>query len=363
MSTRMEKFAAAYDGRGVKFHAEVFRQGSAVIEAYEGVQGIDAFPFDGSMSKDEMIDHLVNVHGLREVRGKAISIQSGTKATKDEMVAYHDRIHQRQEDPEAEYHQNGSWYDRKTDTYEYRFVLGGFPVPKVKHVHSVAVVDPELQATAAAIRDNTPIGSKPLSSQEATVLRELIDNDFNGLRQQMRSAASDYLESAKAEINTDWDKREAASKGVAAKATSLQRKFNSAREEAKRKYKEAERLATEKHEAEFEAIQQEAEASGVTLSEGTETYIDRNTNLEGKRVVFTAVAKGREEALAEADKQNKAYLARAEMGLEQQRLAAQRRVLVSRVNEAGARILDSIPDAQTMLMNAQMGQQPKEIGK
>lgn len=333
---------------------------AAKIEEWELQVPVDTVAFTDDLSKGDMIDHLIDTHGLDNfyVGGNVVH-RGGTKATKEDLRKFHDAMHSEQSDPNAVFRLWGIWKDG-TDEAEFRFTLGGHPFPAVKHTHMAVDVPDNVTEVAKAIRDNKPIVGKPMNAQERKLLTELVNNDFSGLKQQMRELAADTLASNIAEINADWDAKEKKIPDFAGQATDRMRKQSDEWAAMKARHEEERRKMSEKHTDGLKAIIGKAKEQGVTLREEQETYADE-FGQKKTRPVYRAEVEGRRDAIKTATEENKQLLDRALMTLEKQRLAAQRKVLVSGVSQEAAEFLDTIPDARTMMVEAAQQGQPKAI--
>lgn len=329
---------------------KVYTEGNLLIQ--DMADG-ECFPVESffDMDKTSMIEHIVEVHGIDRVADKAVSVNTGSKATKEELNAAHNKAHAALDNPMSEFGLLGSrrhWVIA-AENDELRFEVGGTPVPTVPHNHEV----PVLSTAGAAVRDNKPAGAKPLSAAEAGVLKELVNNDFGGLKQEMSAFASDALAQQQSEIAAEWDEKEKALPDYADQATKAQRKYDEKRRALKAKFDAEKKALEDSFQDLFKGITEQAKADSVVLVQEQESYIDPSDLAKRTRPIYKASVEGRKEALENAAKENKKFLDRALMTLEGQRLAAQRRVLVSRVNPEGAAILDGIPDAKRMMIEAQ----------
>jgi hypothetical protein len=310
---------------------------------------VDVVAFTEEMTKDEMIDHLVNVHNVREVAGKAISNTAGTKATKSEMVAFHQRVHEKQDAPDAEFNTSGRRY--VGHEYVYVYSLGGYPVPEVLHRHSAPVLTPEQAGAIASVRNNKRADGV-LSAQDRKVLTELVNNDFHSLKQEMKAFAADTLFVKKADINKEWDEKEKSIPDFASQATARTRTFEDERRALEQEYQRKQADLRAAYHDDLKAIVDQASEKGVSLTEETKSEVEA----DGRRVnrtVHKASVEGRKEALDIAERENKAFLDRALLDLERQRMTAQRQVLLSGVPEGAMTIVESIPDAKTLMVEAQ----------
>jgi hypothetical protein len=334
-------------------------------------------------SKQEIVEHLRDVH----YKGRSFECNyhttrsKDTKATKSDLLALHEKLHEVLDsderthqiypgDEHADRVALSTWYvhsDRGTRSA---------PVPAYEHTHSDPIFEPDIAAIKDGFRiDNDPVSDKPLSAAERTLLRELVDNDFNTLKKQMQAYASDVLAAQLREINTEWDERAKAASALLEKAGKVkrayQKKYNALllkHEEERRtlieKHRAIEETLSEAHGAEWLAIVHEAEEAGVTMVEDS-----RQVPLKkepGKKqeyateLYYRAEALGRQEAIDKATELNKRELARAELELQKEQLTAQRKVLVSGVSKAAASLLDKLPDAKSLMMEA-VTNKPKEL--
>jgi hypothetical protein len=91
---------------------------------------------------------------------------------------------------------------------------------------------------------------------------------------------------------------------------------------------------------------------------GRERGVDFVTNRNGSGYTQVVVA-GKDEAIIKAKDEVKAELNRALTEAERQRLSAHRTVLLASVDAKSIELLDTIPDAQTLMLQAQS--QTKQI--
>lgn len=307
------------------------------------------FPrLDGDMmTKADIVAHLKDVHGYQEVKGQTLS--SNIKVTKDELLKYHEKTHEVLDrlgsDPlvEKEEHWYAGGMRKWAVVYDKtKEEAGGYRrhwkakvlIPTVAHRHESIedITSDEVKAQAARARNNEPVSDKPLSVQERKVLKELVDNDFNALKAEMRQFAADALASAKAEIGSEWASAANKLSGYVGKMVALTRK-----------QQEEVAAMQAKHEDQRRALRDQASAEGIV-------FADRHGTTD-------AVVQGKADAIKQAEANNAAMLERALMTLERQRLTAQRQVLVSGVSKEAASILDTIPDAKTLMVDAEKKQQ------
>lgn len=367
--------------------------------------------------KDEIVDHLVDFHppvrGDLNIAGHMVS-RNGTKATKADLLAWHERIHSVTEVTPDNYRvvTDGSYDARDVGHHwgwkPYEYTRDGevktayvnlFLAPKavveesmvangewnqiarrihqsdkralvvkdgvvVRHTHAAPVVLPEVRALAdKATGGNKPVGEKPLSAAEAKALSDVINNDFSGLKNQMKAFAADTLTQRQAEVNAEWDASEKALPDFAGQATKALRKKDEEVAALKAKHAEALRALVEKHDDAIAKVEERAKDKGVVLKTETRAVTEMRDGqpVNVTRHVYVAQAVGRSEALAGVKTEVDNDLQRALMTLEQQRLAAQRQVLVSRVNPEAAKLLDTIPTAQEAMIAAYGQQAAKQI--
>jgi hypothetical protein len=366
---KFDKFEGAYgpDANPGSLNRErvvIWAQGKAKYDEYMANPHLDVNPFDDALSKGDMTEHLREYHGVHHIGGQ--SVYPGMKMSKAALVEYHTNLHVRLDHPEGQFWPTGgSTYRDGVNVYTFgigewdeqsKRVYRPQVLPNMRHQHMAAVIPDSVANAAAAIRDNKPVGEKPLTAAEGKVLSELVNNDFAGLKAEMRAFAADNLSAKRAEINAEWDEKEAAIPDFAKDATETLRRNNAEWSALKAKHDEAMAKMRIKHEDALKEITDKAKAKGVTLNE-TQVNVTEEVNGVNRtvtRTVYKANVEGRTEALKAAEVENSGFLSRAEMTLERQRLDAQRRVLVSRVNPEAARILDSIPNAKSMMIEAQM---------
>jgi hypothetical protein len=300
------------------------------------------------MTKKELTDHIREHHGVRAINGFTVS--STMKLTKGELINWHTRQHEVVENPDAVFHKDaGEWRNGKYSglwTAMYKPSDGGrsyqtnaYPfLVAHKHDDIISAATEEQLAAASRARSNERVSDKPLSPAERKVLKELVDNDFNALKSETQQFAADALESRKSEVELDWaDAKE--------KIPALVDEMI----ELKRKQKDEMAALEAKHETQRQRIRDKADKSGIVLKEGYQG------DVQGE-------VQGLKDALRKVNAENEAMLQRALMTLERQRLTAQRQVLISGVTKESAEILDTIPDAKTLMVDAQRQQAALQAG-
>lgn len=327
----------------------------AEIEAHEARETLVAPPFNDDMSKDEMVQHLLEFH--QQPGGRGITIHNhgvssnGTKATKDEMIRWHNNQHERGITSAFNVTQkyNGSYYE---------------PVLTISgtlHNHAAIRLNEEQGKVLAAVRDNQKVSGTTLGARDQKVLKELVDNDFGSLKAEMRAFAADSLSAKIADINEEWDAKEKSIPDYATQATTQHRTHSDKVQALRARHQQEMRLLEEAGKDAFDKIAAKAKEEGVDLKEDSEKFFDNAIQQNRQRTVFKAEVEGRKEAIAEATKENTKMVDRALLTVEKQRLTAQRQVLLSSVPDAALPIVESIPDAKTLMVEAQMMPATAEI--
>lgn len=308
---------------------------------------LDVPPFNDDMSKDEMIQHLLEFHG--PAGGRAIYVGShmvsgnGTKATKDDLRGWHDRQH--------ESGQIVTW--NVTTTYNGSYHEPTVSFGGVPHNHAAITLNDEQSKVLSAVRQNQKVSGTTLGARDQKVLKELVDNDFGSLKAEMRAFAADTLSAKISDINEEWDRKEKSIPDFATQATDQHRKHSDKVRALQQRHAEEMKALKEAGEDAAKKIADKAKEKGVVLKEGQESYVDE-FGVKRTRTIFTAEVEGRKEAIAEATKENTKMVDRALLTVEKQRLTAQRQVLLSSVPDAALPIVESIPDAKTLMVEAQM---------
>lgn len=344
------------------------------VADYEDMEVLEAPAFTDEMSKQEMIDHLVEYHGCLgyRVAGKEI-FKDRTGATKPELLAYHEKMHTALDNPSSQLRyrnrrykrdENGNvqrWADGRDYVWEYSFTVEGFPIPKIRHRHAMVRVSEKDMAALSAVRNNKRAADGVLSVRDRKTLTELVNNDFNALKQEMRAFASDSLTQKIAEVNQDWDEREKKIPDFATEATELYRKHQEETAALRAAQEEATRKLRQKHEDAFQKVTEKADAKGVTLKQETKRVLTEDGKSYVNKLVYVATVQGRKDAIAGVERENKSFLDRALMTLEKQRLTAQRQVLLSGIPQDAMPIVESIPDAKSLMVQAQQESNAKQL--
>lgn len=161
--------------------------------------------------------------------------------------------------------------------------------------------------------------SQPLNASQRKNLKELVENDFLALRAEINQFADDMARQKRGEIERDYKARGADSTTFMAKARDLAKAYRNG----------------------ADALVLEARQAGVEIKV-PEIY---------SRDVEVKVS-GLSSALREAEAEVDADRRRALNTLERARLTAQRRVLMTGVTEEALAILDTIPNAHTLMVEA-----------
>lgn len=321
---------------------------------------IEVVALSEANTKQEIYDHLSVYHfgsGFRCAGHWVYNV--GTKATKADLLKLHDQAHVVLDDPERTHRYRAeedgavitnTWYAKGEQEGYYTSTV----TPEIDHIHSLVpaapLVDPKMRDMAdKLISGEERITAKPLSAGERKVLTELINNDFATLKSEMSTFAADSLQATQTEIHAEYDKVEKSAARLAKRATDM----------LHRHQKEAQALG-ERHRKEFEDLHELATEASVDLRQSSRTVLDAQGN-NRQELFYQALAIGRAEALQQATAENRSAVQRAQANMEQQRLAAQRSVLLSGVTVEASAILDSIPDAKTLMVNAAAAEAAKAI--
>lgn len=279
---------------------------------------LSAIPF-ADMSRDDMIEHLRECHGFDP---RAYGYDGwGSKVTKARMTEYHDASHAvvqwYSENPGTTDAAMLNWLQGQPKVFRERSHLRR-TLP-IQHDHVPVPVDEKVVAASKSLRADGNIGVTLLNAAERKALKDVVDNDFHILRQEMREMANQMERDAVAAVDAEWAERREARKDFLKKG-----------EKAWAKYK-----------ATIKALTEDAEKAGVSLT----GYIRYEPT-------FEAEVKGYKEAKQEAIQSAYKAFQRAELTMERQRLTAQRQVLLTGVTREASVVLDAIPDAKTLMVEA-----------
>lgn len=317
-------------------------------------------PFE-AMNKNEQFEHLRKVHNY--------SNYWTSKTTKAELESIHNTLHEILDAPEAkltfsEHVINDALAGRvpMENVKESLALRTGVStrytvsLPLVPHTHALVAPDAKVNLDNLSpemiqdIRDGKKV-AVTLNPTERKVLGQLVENDFKALEQQMRSFATDQTAARLQDIDEDWDSKLARLPDYAKEATKLRKRTDDALRKADEAYKEKRRKIQEERDEQHAEIARQATEDGVVLEMKTTQETDEN-NKTVNVTVFTAQVKGRAEEKEAAKKEIDQQLRRGLMTLNQQRLAAQRQVLLTGVPSAAMAIIETIPSAQALMIEA-----------
>lgn len=330
-------------------------------QRYNDTPVITVAAFDEA-DRASMIEHLATHHNW--------SSQGRTKVTMAALKEVHAALHSLDE-VEGGMSIQINYLDREDLESEDRWtgvtaVKPGerrmWAIPPIRHDHQVALdlqsIDTRLGDTSGVAGEadaNKPLGDKPLSASEAKVLRGVLDNDFASLANQMKALARDAIDSKRREINAEWDEREGSLPDFAGEANATAAKHREETAQLAEKQRVEREKLTDQQSAEIEAVTESAKVAGITLTCTTVTADGT------QRRVYSGTIAGRNDAIKEAERQINDDLQRALLTVETQRLVANRRVLISQIGADGAKVLESIPKAADLMVDAQREGSMKEI--
>lgn len=247
-------------------------------------------PFEGT--KEALWEHLRTLHRT--------PYSFNSKTSKDDLISWHERTHAQAAGEEGD----ARWQDEAK-----RHIT-------TAHIH-----------TAVTVENIKALGGKPLDldtplkAGEAKALSEVIDNDFNALRQDMRALADDEKRSRVEAVTKEWDAKGDKSDQWRRDALKLVSNFSSERDHM---------IAAAK-----------ADGIALTIPSVRESYSNVQTELVGKQ-----------EAIKKVKQDVDNDLNRALIALERQRLSAQRTVILARITPEAQTVLDTIPKAKTLMVEA-----------
>lgn len=183
------------------------------------------------------------------------------------------------------------------------------------HTHTAAVPQKGQKSTELAPMDLT----KPLGASQRKALKDLVENDFSALRAEINQFADDMARQKREEIQADYAARGADQTDFLARGRKLMNDY---------------RVGCDQ-------LTLEASRAGVELKMPGIYTRDIETKVNGLNTAIKL-------AEAEVDAERK----RALNSLERARLTAQRKVLMSGVNEEALAILDTIPNARDLMVQA-----------
>lgn len=186
---------------------------------------------------------------------------------------------------------------------------------RVEHAHTAVA------GAAATDADSLDFDvTQPLNTSQRRALKELVDNDFLALKAEIVQFADDMARQRREELKAEYKAKGADASSFVERANALASAYRS----------------------DCDALVIEARRAGVELS----TFkLDNYHHVESKVAGLT-------EALKAADDEVNTDRKRALNTLERARLTAQRKVLMSGVNTEALAILDTIPDARSLMLQA-----------
>lgn len=290
-------------------------------------------PADG-MNKKDLYAHLQQYHGDR-VGGWN---QTNSKSSKDDMETIHAKLHEEIDYTQTEAVLAQLQRDGYTTSVWVRnpvVSLEGEPTfaPTAEQVHEhifvTSTTAEEDRKVFEAVTDGTL--NRVLSVTERKALERLIDNDFAGLRNEMQNYAKEILETRLEGVRDD---------------------FAAKQKEAEKAQKAAAKTVTDLREKLLKQIE-DAKSNGITLDFQAIGHLQPVN-------VKTTVA-GLVEAEKKVKAENQSDLASGLYTLERQRLASQRLVLLAGISTEGQKLLDTIPSAQNLMIEAAQERANKAI--
>lgn len=258
---------------------------------------------------DDIRDHLETYH-VGKGRGARLTShitgyqQTYYKCRKESLLKLHDRLHN---DEQYQY--------RDTPTQRARFNV-------VEHEHFAL---PEAQALSPDGKKLKTGDAPLLAQQERRTLKELVDSDFAGLRAELIQMADDALAEMLKAVHEEFKGTEVQARRFAERKTRLSRRH--AEEKAKLANKHTDEVAT---------LTEEARTVGLEPVPNSDAFQPAN----------------RDARISEVTSENKRDRDRALNTLERKRLGTQRTVLLTGLTGAAQLVLDTIPNAQRLMLEA-----------
>lgn len=248
-------------------------------------------------------------------------------ASKADMRVQHEVAHDA-----AKFHDMG--VREFPDDYHIEWARGRRTFPMViPHTHgdealSDTPLTPEQMEALEKAKAGEPISDKPLTASERTVLKQLVDNDFSRTATQIKQMAAHALEVREAAIQATWQ----------------------AKIEAAEQYKEQVKNLRDTLRGKYRELVEQAKADGIDL--GDQHY--RNEPFSFYDSSYQTSVAGLAADLKKAKDENQALLNKALLDLEEQRLIVQARILRSALTAKTAAILDTLPTAEQVMLEAQV---------
>lgn len=275
----------------------------------------EAAPF-ADLSKKQMIEHLIHAHRISRIYGQRL--HEGTKITKDDLISEHKRYTVVPREYEfLDSNENG--YRVKNLGTGNVFTLNGIP-----HVHTVLAATTSDQAIIDAAKSGDAIKVK-MSSSEISRLTKLVDNDFANLKSEMQQFAADMREEKRQEVKAQFAEAQKGKLTFITKAEVIQTKAFKALQE----------------------LRNDADEAGIALEIPLLNY-GRNYGTGSASANVKALEAAQKKAEAEVNE----MLTRGLMSLEQQRLTAQRKVLMAGISEQAMQVLSTVPSAKELMVVA-----------
>lgn len=193
------------------------------------------------------------------------------------------------------------------------------------HLQGENVLRPHTHTSVAPKSDDDPadIGpmdlTKPLNASQRKALKDLVENDFLALKAEINQFADDMAAQRRQEINADYAARGADQTTFFTKGRALMQQYRVG----------------------CDALVLEARQAGVELKMPDIYSREIEAKTSGLQTSLRAA-----EADVDADRK------RALNTLERARLTAQRKVLMSGVNQEALSILETIPNARSLMIEA-----------
>lgn len=291
-----------------------------------------------TLNKKDLYEHLSTFHS-----GHVGTYQGVTsKSSKTDMENLHARLHEIIDHTQAEQalvttgEGRSTWVPNPVQAEAGNRFADGYR-SKV-HEHLVLVTGPASEDEREMLDaiQNGDLG-RVLSVTERKALERLIDNDFASLRNEMNAYAKDVLTERLKAVEEDFTDR---------------------RKEAER-LRKATVKALAKANVEVTKALETAKTAGVDISGlGNSAFAFNETHWDG---TVKAVVAGQAEAETKVKNENRSDIQAALHTLERQRLASQRLVLLAGISPEGQKLLDTVPDARTLMVEAASERAAKQI--
>lgn len=294
-----------------------------------------------TLNKKDLYDHLSVYHG-HVGHFHSITSKSSKEAMEDLHAHLHENIDYTVAQSSLQYNDEGYqvWVDNPALadlTMEERNKFSDGHTGKV-HEHLVVPTGPateEERKTLNAVTEGS-LG-RVLQVTERKALERLIDNDFAALRNEMHAYAKDVLEE---------------------RLKTVAEEFADKQKEAEKHRKTLVKVIQDTN-AKIVKMIEDAKVGGVTLTGLGTAKVALNDALPEQNV--KAVVAGQAEAEKKVRAENQSDVQSALHTLERQRLASQRLVLLAGISPEGQKLLDTIPNAKTLMVEAAKDRSAKQI--